>query len=324
MKRFLPPLIILVILAAGCLSLTPEETLKLERLRLSGYTLESPPPDFKPAANSGVVAGLNILPGIGNFYLAHQGGGGMQWALGTGNLLLWPFSPLWSVAEGYADARTLNQRALAAYGAAHPDLSGQSEGTTPNSGAPGENTPASQGGGTQLPVPATPSTPAYDITTVESYANGRAVYRVTIQDPAKTAFDIERMVRPELERIVRDAFEAESFVTDRNAMRVVVIPDFGENRTIVFTAMAFSAEPIADGWAYDAVSRRGTVRLRITGRVDADTVRRWARQNIAVIIRDKNIALSVDADSLPPEAIFRSLGESFENGVLMVEFEVVE
>ena len=320
MNRFLPSPIILALLGAGCLSLTPEETKTLERLRRSGYTLDSPPADFKPPTDSGVAAGLNVLPGIGNFYLAHQGGGGMQWALGAGNLLLWPFSPLWSVAEGYSDARTLNRRALAAYGDLHPDLPPHPVPVSSPVAFP--STPDMQ---TPEQFRATPSPPPYDITTVESYTGGRAVYRVTIQDPSKTAFDIERIVRPEIERIVREAFESESFVTDRDSVRVAVIPDFCENRTILFTAMAFSAEPVADGWTYDADSRRGTVRLRVTGRVDADAARRWARQNIANIVRDKNIALSSDAGTPPPlGATFRSLGESLEDGILTVEFEAVQ
>jgi hypothetical protein len=228
------------------------------------------------------------------------------------------------VAEGYSDARTLNQRALAAYGMLHPDLPDRLQETPQTSEFPASNAPAVADMGVQPHAPAEPSPPPYDITTVESYADGRAVFRVAIQDPSKTAFDIERLVRPEIERIVREAFESESVLTDLNSVRVAVIPDFRENRTILFTATAFSAEPVADGWSYDAVSRRGTVRLRIMGRVDADAARRWARQNIASIVRDKNIAISADSGTPPPSgAIFRSLGESLEDGILTVEFEAV-
>ena len=110
------------LLCGGCLSLSPDEIRTLERVGQAGYSLERPPDGFVPAASDRKAACLNALPGIGNFYLAANGGGGLQWVLGTGNLLLWPISPAWSICEGYADAKTINKRALAAYCDKYPNL----------------------------------------------------------------------------------------------------------------------------------------------------------------------------------------------------------
>ena len=109
-------------LCSGCLSLTTDETRTMEEIGRSGFSLETPPAGFVPPVGSYTAAGLNALPGIGNFYLATHGGGNWQWALGAGNLLLWPFSPLWAVCEGYADARTVNSRSLVRYWNDNPGL----------------------------------------------------------------------------------------------------------------------------------------------------------------------------------------------------------
>ncbi len=320
-----PGLLLAVLACAGCLSLTPEETRTLEKAGKAGYTLESPPPDFRPPFDDVAVAGLNALPGVGNFYLAAQGGGGIHWLLGTGNLLLWPFSPVWSVYEGYADARTLNKRALAEFWETHPDIPDNVRPPAAPRKSAGKRT--SRDSGLKSAPAAEPQkieTPPFDIVSEKPYDDGRAVYRVSILDSSKTAFDIERLVRPDIERIVRDAFVSGNPGISPEAVRVSVVPDFGSGRTILFTATAFSVELASDGWSYSADTRRGTVRLRVGGRVDAKTARLWARQNIADIVRDKNVALSADEESPPPGATFQSLNESLDKGILTIDFAVVD
>jgi hypothetical protein len=55
----------------------------------------------------------------------------------------------------------------------------------------------------------------------------------------------------------------------------------------------------------------------------AEEAKRWARDNIEAIAREKNVLL--EAGGAPPEgAVYRSLGETLEDGVLTVEFEAVE
>ncbi len=325
---------------AGCLSLTPAERQALESAERAGYSLEFPPTDFNPPVDGTTAAGLNGLPGIGNFYLATRGGGGIQWLLGAGNLLLWPFSPIWSVYEGYADAETLNRRALAKFWEAHPGLPRKNlVPAAPEITArkhPAEERPAEkrttaesgrESGRRTAPAPVKPpkpERPPFDIVSTEPYKDGRAVYRVSILDPSKTAFEIERLVRPDIERIVRDAFASGNPDIPPESIRVSVVPDFGSDRTILFTAVAFSAELASDGWTYSSETRRGTVQLHVGGRVDARTARLWARHNIASIVRDKNAALSPDEETPPLGAAFQSLSESLDKGILTIEFAVVD
>lgn len=124
MKSILLHTAVLVTLlwCVGCLSLSPEERRRLSELDELGYSLDMPPAGFSVPMDEMTVAGLNLLPGIGNDYLACKGAGESQWVLGLGNLLLWPVSPLWAVPEGYFDARTLNRRALASYWGDHPEI----------------------------------------------------------------------------------------------------------------------------------------------------------------------------------------------------------
>ena len=59
----------------GCISLTPDEALELKDAENRGYTLGTPPSNFSPHVSVGKASILNLLPGIGNFYLAGKGGG---------------------------------------------------------------------------------------------------------------------------------------------------------------------------------------------------------------------------------------------------------
>ena len=280
--------------------------------------MKTPPAGFSAPVVETTAAGLNFLPGIGNAYLANKGAGGMQWAVGAGNLLLWPISPLWSVPEGHVDARTMNRRALVAYWNEHPDLA--------------ENplradTEKVLGGATAVPLVVAPSAvvdvppPAapFEIETVQPYSHGRAVYRVTIRDASRTAFDVERLVRPDIERILRAAFAAETPGVSESSIRAYAVPDFGSDRTLLFTGTVFSLEPTADGWEFDSASHRGRIRLRVLGNMSPEEAKRWARENISAIVSEKNIALEA-GKAPPPGATYRSLGETFDDGILTIEF----
>lgn len=193
----------------------------LEEMRQQGYTLEKPPKGFTPPVSTRVAASCNILPGIGNFYLARRGGGGTQWVLGVGNLLLWPISPIWSIGEGYLDAQTVNQRALALYGSSHSSL------------AENSSRASSAQERTSTPMPAT------------------------------------------------------------------------------------------DNWTYDDATKHGTVQVQVQSGMTLDHARSRARQIIASIVRDKNVVLSADKNELPDGGTYRSLGETFKDGVLTIEFSAV-
>lgn len=58
--------------------------------------------------NPSMAAGLNVLPGIGDFYNGNVG-------LGVVNLLLWPASVLWAPVGGADGAKEVNYYATKAY-----------------------------------------------------------------------------------------------------------------------------------------------------------------------------------------------------------------
>ena len=103
-------------LMSGCTTLTRQEQMQLQQLKSQGITLDRPVGNFE-TPNSALMAGLlNILPGVGNFYLAFGNGSDTTHALyGFGNLLMWPLSVVWAVPEGAIDAINLNKRELIYY-----------------------------------------------------------------------------------------------------------------------------------------------------------------------------------------------------------------
>ncbi len=117
-KTLLSCILLFVLVAAmtGCVSFTPMDKRNYAQLQLNGITVDHPAGNFvKP--NSAVAAGcLNLLPGIGNFYLCSgDGSDGTQAVYGVLNLLLWPFSIIWGVPEAAIDANTLNKQYLLYY-----------------------------------------------------------------------------------------------------------------------------------------------------------------------------------------------------------------
>lgn len=324
MRRIFYSCALAVSLAAGCVMLSPEEKRQLSRLKEHGYGLDSPPVGFEAPVGVVKAAGLNALPGVGNCYLGYNGGGGFQWLLGTANLLLWPISPCWAVAQGGLDARTMNKRALLEFcrekarrGEKFParESARRSIATTVNKKA--------GSGGRPRPSVESPKAAPYEITTEEVFSKGRAVYRVSITDSSMTAFDVVKAVRPEIETILKDAFASEVPGLSPDSIRAYVVPEFCENRVIRFRGWAFAAKPVADGWRYDSDTRRGVARFRLSGGMPPEEAKRWARENIEAIAMEKNVVLEAGA-MLPAGAKYRSLGEKLEDGVLTVEFEAVE
>ncbi|MBM3590749.1 MAG: hypothetical protein FJX30_05210 [Alphaproteobacteria bacterium] len=104
--------IILLLLISSCTHLTKSEREDLRELNSYGIRESDEDKVAKP-----ILAGLlNILPGVGNFYLAvGNGGDSNHYLYGTLNLLTWPLSPIWGVPEAIVDANTINQRELVYY-----------------------------------------------------------------------------------------------------------------------------------------------------------------------------------------------------------------
>ncbi len=101
------------ILLQACTTLTNHEKSTLRSLQSQGISVETPAGNWQ-APNSPAAAGLlNLLPGVGNFYLGSgSGADSSQTLYGFLNLLTWPISVVWGVPEAAIDANNLNKREL--------------------------------------------------------------------------------------------------------------------------------------------------------------------------------------------------------------------
>lgn len=164
---------------------------------------------------------------------------------------------------------------------------------------------------------------AYEVLGITPSGNGRYEVRVRIADKSRT-FDVGWAVEPDVKRMIREDYVARHPGTGIQYVRELLEWETEEDGAIlVCRGWAFSARPVSDGWTYDDGSRRGMVRLRISEGMPAEEARRWARENIEALVKEQNVAL--EAGMAPPErAVYRSLGESLEGGVLTVEFGAVE
>lgn len=105
MKRFLSiALVLLFFFSFGCTTLSHSDKAMLRELESYGI-----PATDQKIKNAGVAGGLNILPGVGNFYLAAGTDQSDQWVYGFLNLLFWPLSIVWGIPEAAIDANTINK-----------------------------------------------------------------------------------------------------------------------------------------------------------------------------------------------------------------------
>ena len=112
MKKF-SSLILMVALLSGCSSLSYTEKTAIRSLKSQGITVDKPVGPWEAPASAGAAGGLNLLPGIGNFYLASGNGAEKSHYLyGFLNLLTWPLSIVWGIPEAVVDANTINEREL--------------------------------------------------------------------------------------------------------------------------------------------------------------------------------------------------------------------
>ena len=112
MKKFYS-LILTMALLSGCSSLSYTEKTAVRSLKSQGITVEKPVGPWEAPASAGAAGGLNLLPGIGNFYLASgEGAEKSHYLYGFLNLLMWPLSIVWGIPEAAIDANTINEREL--------------------------------------------------------------------------------------------------------------------------------------------------------------------------------------------------------------------
>ena len=93
------------VVLSGCVSLSRTDKENLRTIRDAGLGITD------ESVKSPLAAGfLNVLPGVGNFYLSYGTEEPEQVLVGFINLLFWPVSILWGIPEAAVDANTLNKR----------------------------------------------------------------------------------------------------------------------------------------------------------------------------------------------------------------------
>lgn len=101
---------------SGCTSLTRQEQNQLRELQAQGVTVDRPVGGYEKPASGMAAGALNLLPGVGNFYLGTGNAAESSHILyGVVNLLLWPSSILWGVPEAAIDADVINKREMLYY-----------------------------------------------------------------------------------------------------------------------------------------------------------------------------------------------------------------
>lgn len=95
--------VLLCVTCSSCTTLRPREHVEWQQLRRQGVEIE-------PVKSQAAAALLNLLPGIGNAYLAVGTGEQHEWAWFGFNVLLWPISPVWGIPDGLVSARNINIR----------------------------------------------------------------------------------------------------------------------------------------------------------------------------------------------------------------------
>lgn len=106
---------ILIILMASCLLMSCAGIKRADMELLSeieecGYDNREHGEIEAPMAGA-----LNVLPGIGNFYLAAKSDEDYMWLIGILNLVSWPYSIIWAVPEAIIDAKTINKKETIKY-----------------------------------------------------------------------------------------------------------------------------------------------------------------------------------------------------------------
>ena len=98
-------LCLIALLCSGCINLSRSEKENLRVIRDAGLSPIEVRVKSVPAAGW-----LNVLPGVGNFYLAIGTDETEQYLVGFMNLLFWPLSCAWGIPQAAIDANTLNKR----------------------------------------------------------------------------------------------------------------------------------------------------------------------------------------------------------------------
>ncbi len=108
--------LVLVVMFSGCMSLTQSE--KNAVYELKSYGVNTCSVKIKDPA---VAAWLNVLPGVGYFYLVSETEEKQLWYMGVLGVLTYPLSIAWGVPGAHSDAGVLNKKDQVRYYQYSPD-----------------------------------------------------------------------------------------------------------------------------------------------------------------------------------------------------------
>lgn len=101
----IPAMLLVAVMLSGCMSLTQSE--KNAIYELKSYGVNTCDVKVKDPA---VAAWLNVLPGVGHFYLASGSEEKQLWGMAFFNLFTYPLSWFWGIPGAYSDAGVLNKK----------------------------------------------------------------------------------------------------------------------------------------------------------------------------------------------------------------------
>jgi hypothetical protein len=125
-----------------------------------------------------------------------------------------------------------------------------------------------------------------------------------------------REVRRALRLMIRDDYKL-SYPDVPIASLIVDFPEFSQRGGIIKGRAAVLSLNVKS-LRYDPHARKGKIHIRI-GENQLEDARLYARENIASLVRDKNIAL--DAREIPPAATFYLSGEAVKDDILEITFK---
>ena len=97
--------VLMLVMLSGCMSLTQSEENAVYELK--SYGVKTCNVKIKDPA---VAAWLNLLPGVGHFYLASGSEEKQLWGMAFFNLFTYPLSWFWGIPGAYSDAEVLNEK----------------------------------------------------------------------------------------------------------------------------------------------------------------------------------------------------------------------
>ena len=144
----------------------------------------------------------------------------------------------------------------------------------------------------------------------------RYLFTVRLRGGKGVSLRESRELQKSLRAVIREDYVASFPDADAGAL-VVDFPEFSSRNGEVKGVAAVLSFSIAS-LKYDQNTRTGCIRLRI-GENQFEDARRYARKNIELLVRDKNIAL--DARDIPPAATFYIRGETLKGDILEITFK---